>query len=247
MLKTKGIVLSEMRFKDTSKILNIYTEKLGKISVMAQGAYNPRSQIIANTQPFSYNEYQFKKGRSFYYIAQGDILKSYYSIREKMERVMYGFYMLELIEKSTEIEEENEILFLLLEKGLSVLSKLDKDFIKFITAFELKCISFLGYRPYISGCVNCESKSFNSVNFSISQGGTICGDCLYVDNRFFKMDQAMYEALNMLMYVSFDDLTDLQIEESTLTKLHGILVEYILYNIDRKEFTSLNMLNSIEC
>ena len=56
MLKTEGIVLKEMRYRDTSKILSIYTKKYGKVSVMARGAYKPRSMIIANTQPFSYNE-----------------------------------------------------------------------------------------------------------------------------------------------------------------------------------------------
>lgn len=40
MLKTEGIVLSEIRFKETSKILNIYTKKYGKIPVMARGLIN---------------------------------------------------------------------------------------------------------------------------------------------------------------------------------------------------------------
>ena len=34
-----------------------------------------------------------------------------------MERVIYGFYILELVNKSTPEEEKNEVLFLLLEKA----------------------------------------------------------------------------------------------------------------------------------
>ena len=98
MLRTEGIVLKEMRYKDTSKILSIYTKKYGKITAMARGAYRPKSKIIANTQLFSYNEYQLYKGRNFYYINQADIIDSFYDIRERIERVVYGQYMLELIE-----------------------------------------------------------------------------------------------------------------------------------------------------
>ncbi|HEY4544430.1 MAG TPA: recombination protein O N-terminal domain-containing protein, partial [Tissierellaceae bacterium] len=51
MVQAKGIVLNEIRFQETSKILNIYTLELGKINVMAKGAYRPKSKIIAQTQP----------------------------------------------------------------------------------------------------------------------------------------------------------------------------------------------------
>ena len=50
MIKTAGIVLKEIKYQETSKILSIYTKKLGKISVMAQGANRPKSRLLANTQ-----------------------------------------------------------------------------------------------------------------------------------------------------------------------------------------------------
>ncbi len=50
---------------------------------MARGAYRPKSKLIAHTQPFSYNEYQLYKGRNFYYINEGAVIESFYSIREK--------------------------------------------------------------------------------------------------------------------------------------------------------------------
>ena len=108
MIKTEGIVLNEIRYKETSKILNIYTKELGKVTVMAQGAFRPKSSLMASTQSFTLSEFYLKKGRNFYYINNSDVLDSYYSIRENMERMIYGFYILELIEKSTPFEEENE-------------------------------------------------------------------------------------------------------------------------------------------
>jgi DNA repair protein RecO (recombination protein O) len=162
-MRTQGIVLREIRYKDTSKILTIYTKEYGKISVMARGAYKPKSSIMANTQLFSYNEYEMYKGKTFYHLNQGDIIDSFYSIREKMERVYYGYYMLELIDKSLPDEQANEKLFLLLKKGLEVLRNLEENFLKFIIGYELKFISFLGYKPVIEKCVVCQGKVYNSI------------------------------------------------------------------------------------
>ncbi|MBC8590760.1 DNA repair protein RecO [Wansuia hejianensis] len=245
MLKTEGIVLSEIRFKETSKILNIYTKKYGKIPVMARGAYKPKSKLIATTQPFSYNEYILHKGRNFYYLNQGVVIDPFYNIRENIKRFAYGFYILELIEKSIPEEEENERLFLLLEKSLRILSNIDEEFLKFIVAFELKYISFLGYRPYIDSCVICNNNHNLNMKFSNSEGGIICSNCFSIDPGGKSIDMLTIKVMKKLLFTPLDSLNSLETPVNILMKLHNILEEYILYNIDRKEFNSLNLLKSI--
>ncbi|MBZ2175724.1 DNA repair protein RecO [Schnuerera sp. xch1] len=243
--KTEGIVLKELRFKETSKILTILTKKHGKIHAMARGAYRPKSQLISNTQPFSYNSYYFFKGRNFYYINQADIIDSFYSIRENINRVMYGSYLLELTEVSTLEGEENEKLFLLLKKGLTVLSSLQKDFIKFILAYEIKYISFLGYKPFLEGCVICGNKDLKHFKFSINQGGIVCSNCAPIEPYCENMDFKMHKAIERLLYTSLDRLSTIKIPVDTMFKLHKIMVKYILNKIERNQFNSLNMLESM--
>ena len=134
-MRTEGIVLREIRYKDSSKILSIYTKEHGKISAMARGAYRPKSGIVASTQLLSYSEYEMYEGKQFYYINQAHILESFYSIRENMERLSYGYYMLELLDKSIEIDQKSNSLFSLLKKGLEIISELEEDFLKFIVAY----------------------------------------------------------------------------------------------------------------
>lgn len=246
MLKTEGIVLKEIKFKETSKILNIYTKKYGKISAIARGAYKPKSQLIANTQSFSYNEYQLQRGKNFHYITQGYIIDSFYSIRERMERVIYGYYLLELMEKSVPEEEENEKMFLLLEKGLRILASLEKDFVKFILAYELKFVSFLGYKPYIEKCVICGNTNTSNVKFSIINGGIICEGCSVMEPYGQNINKQMYESIKILLYTPLDKVVDINIPDNIVFKAHKILTKYILHNIDRREFNSLNLMDSIE-
>lgn len=246
MLKTEGIVLKEMRYRDTSKILSIFTRKYGKITVMARGAYKPRSQIMANTQPFSFNEYNLYRGKSFYYLNQGYIIDSFYSIRDKVERVAFGQYMLELMEKSLSEEQENEKLFMLLLKGLQVLSTLEKDFLKFIVAYELKFVSFLGYRPFLDKCVICGSADDKYLKYSIKEGGIICSNCFSLDQNSIPINYDILKGMESLLYTSLDKLGNINITKEVLNKLHLIIVDYILYNIERKRFNSLNIIETLE-
>lgn len=246
MIKTEGIVLKEMKYKETSKILTIYTEKLGKISVMAKGANRPSSRLIANTQVFSYNEFQLVRGRSFYYLSQGDIIDSNYNIREDMQRLIYGFYILELLEKSVPDEEENKKLFQLLKRGLEVLREGDSKLLNIILAYELKFISFLGYKPYLSNCVLCNGTSGYRLKFSLENGGIICENCFSQDKFAHDIDVKTYDGMIQLLYSPLDEASKINIEAHVVKKIHKIILDYILYNIDRKDFNSLNLIKDFE-
>ena len=57
MLTTvKGIVVSETPFKESSKILNIYTKEFGIIGVMSKGCKNMKSPLRVVSQKLSYAE-----------------------------------------------------------------------------------------------------------------------------------------------------------------------------------------------
>lgn len=243
MKKTEGIILSELRFRDTSKILTIYTRELGKISVMAKGAYRPKSKLLASTQPFSYNEFQFSKGKNFYYINQIDIIDTFYNIRNKMERLIIGFFILELLDKSMIEEEKNEKIFLLAKKSLNILTSLNKDYLKFLASYELKYISFLGYRPEINVCVNCGKRDDN-MRFSKAQGGLLCNNCQQMDTQARRVSQGEVEILQRLLLTSLDNLDEIQANLKELSKIQDLLMEYILYNIDIRELKSLKLLRT---
>ncbi len=246
LVKTEGIVLKEIRFKDTSKILTIFSRKFGKIHAIAKGAYRPKSQLTGCTQVFTYNEYTFFKGRNFYHMNQGDIINSFYDLRKNMNRLMYGSYILELVECSIVEEETNEKLFLLLLKALDVLSKLEKDFLKFIISFEVKYISFLGYRPCLDKCVICGNANYTNIKFSFRQGGIICNKCFHTDPYGENIDKKMAVCLKALLYTSLDKLENIKIPKDVMSKLHKIMVKYILINIEKNSFNSLDMIETIK-
>lgn len=245
LVNSEGIVLREVRFEDTDKILTVFSRKYGKIHAMAKGALRPRSSLLACSQVFAYSYYTFFKGKSFYHINQGDIIDPFYNIRENMNRLLYGSYLLELVDSSIVEEEPNDKLFKLLIKGLSVLSNMNSDFMKFIISFEIKYISFIGYRPLLDTCVICGQDIKNPVGFSRKHGGAICNSCNQVDSLNEPMNSVMLKYLQLLLFTSLDDLDNLKIPKDIMFKLQDLMVKYILTCLEKDKFRTLEYIKSI--
>ncbi len=245
LVNSEGIVLREVRFEDTDKILTVFSRKYGKIHAMAKGALRPRSSLLACSQVFAYSYYTFFKGKSFYHINQGDIIDPFYNIRENMNRLLYGSYLLELVDSSIVEEEPNDKLFKLLIKGLSVLSNMNSDFMKFIISFEIKYISFIGYRPLLDTCVICGQDIKNPVGFSRKHGGAICNSCFQEDSLNEPMNSVMLKYLQLLLFTSLDDLDNLKIPKDIMFKLQDLMVKYILTCLEKDKFRTLEYIKSI--
>lgn len=240
-----GIVINEVKFSDSSKILNIYTKEMGKVTVMAKGARRPKSKLIAYSQVFSQCEYELHKGRSWYYINEASMINSFYNIRENLERTSIGFYMLELVNKSTPDLEKSENIYSLLEKSLLVLEDLDDNYLEFTVAFQLKLISFLGYRPHLDSCVICSSELADAYRFSIANSGMLCRECFKQDFQAEKLDQESYLAMIKLLYVKLDELDSISVDRDILKRLQRLVEQYIMHSLDRDYFNSLDMLKTV--
>ena len=131
-IKTQGIVLRQTSFKDTDKILTIFCRENGKINAMAKGAKRTKSPIMGSTQMFCYSDFVLFKGRNFYHINQGEVLNSFYSLREDLFKLAYGSYILEIVEAGITEGESNETIFLLVLKTLKTLSLMEGDFLKLL-------------------------------------------------------------------------------------------------------------------
>ena len=239
MSETNGIVISGMKYKESSKILTVYTRELGKVSVLAQGALKPRSGLMASAEVFALSSWKLKKGRTFHYIESVDLIDSFYAIRDSMEKMLFGFYALELLDKSTPLEEENTVLFDLLEKFIGTLREKDR-ILPLMVAYELKFASFIGYRPHLGGCVMCGNKSSEVWEFDHTRGGLICTTCLGKSRDSISNDEV--KQMNLLLMSKLEDVGEFDISDNTLWRMHNRMADYLLYNLDIREMKSLSMI-----
>ncbi len=241
MVKVRGIVLSGIKYKESSKILTLYTRELGKVKVMAQGALKARSNSLASSEVFAHSEYDLKKGKSFYYINGVYLIDSYHNLRNEMDTLFFAFYILELMDKTIHEEEKNPILFDLLDKALGSL-KSGIDPLLIGVGFQLKFVSFMGYRPILDTCLSCGSKSSLSWRFSESKGGVFCEDCSTSLGSVITQIQRM--AMKDILLNPFEKLSGLKLRKEDLWRIYNIMLNHISYNFDIKELKSQLMIKN---
>lgn len=241
MIKTSGIVLSGIKYKESSKILTVYTRELGKIKVLGQGVMKPKSKGIASTEVFAHSEFDLKKGKAFYYINSVYLIDSYHSIRNNMDTLFLGFYILELMDKTIHEEEHNPILFDLLNKALLAI-KNGQDPHLIAVAFQLKFVSFMGYRPQLDVCSKCGKKTSSIWRFNISKGGVFCEDCYAIGG--IKITEEDRHTISQVLLSPFANLKSLNIEKELIWKIYNLMLDYISYNFDIRELKSQAMIKN---
>lgn len=82
MYKTlHGLVLREVKYKESSKILTILTEEEGKITAEARGALRKGSKCSAASQVLTWSDLTFFENRGRYTLTEGSVLEDFGALR----------------------------------------------------------------------------------------------------------------------------------------------------------------------
>lgn len=157
IVKTEAIVLSNMKYRDTSSILRLYTREFGKISVIAKGARGTASRMRASLEPMTcVSAVIYKKeNRDLQLLSQCDVLQSFRHLSEDMEKMYVAMSMIELVDIVTHDEEQNAAMYELLVQMLRTVNDATKKAQIALYYFELKLCEILGFKPDLHHCCQC--------------------------------------------------------------------------------------------
>lgn len=216
-VKTKGIIISETNYSETSKILNILTEEYGLIGVISKGCRNIKSKLRGVSNKMNYCEFIINyKEKGLSTLIEGSNLNSFKNIYNDMRKASFSFYLMDLFNQVIK-ENNHHNLFNLLENALIKINDgLNEKLICLI--IEIKLLDYLGVSINLNNCVIC-GKDDNIFTISISDGGLICKDC-YHDGYIFND-----KTLKLFLLLAKIDLS--KIKKLELTN------EYVFQEIDQ--------------
>ena len=218
-ISTEGIVLSEFKYKETSKIINIFTKELGKINLFATGAFRPGSSMLLSTTPLSISRFILKKRGRNLTIADSSIVKSNIDLGKHPEKFMIAKIIAEIVEKTTLENYKDERLYNLITTSINNILT-NKDPIKIKLAFLIKYLSFIGYRP------DLEFKNMNdNVVFSYNKGKIIKKSDIGNYENFINVDKRDIISLNSLLYSKISLLDE--IEVYNIDKIDTLLMNFL--------------------
>ncbi|MBX2989963.1 MAG: DNA repair protein RecO [Bacteroidetes bacterium] len=183
IVKTEGVVLSKMKYRDTSKILRLYTREFGKISVIAKGAREAKSKFRSALEPMNHVACVIykKDNRDLQLLSQCDVVTPFRYLSEDMEKMRVGLSVVELADIASHAEERNEILFSLLVDVLQTVNAATKNAVYALYYFEMKMSAILGFDPQLESCVHCNvgipEGLEESGRYVVTHDGILCKNC----------------------------------------------------------------------
>jgi DNA repair protein RecO (recombination protein O) len=243
LIKTQGIVLRHNNLGESDKIITIFSDKLGKIDVVVHGAKSHKSKFMAASQPFCYGEYVLYKGKSLYTLSESNIIESFQAILSDFDKLLYGSYILELVNHLAEKDVKNVSLLALLLKTLYIMTHDEVNIEIIMLVFEFKAISISGYLPQVKYCLNCKNE-LSEGYFNIENGGINCNSCGKTNSKDYKIDEIILKYFQIIKNIKLEDLKKLNLDNEKVEYIKIIMKNYIMYHCDKK-FNSLDIIDKL--
>ncbi|MCX7984260.1 MAG: DNA repair protein RecO [Bacteroidetes bacterium] len=253
VVTTDAFVLKSLKYRDTSRIVTLYTREFGLLQGIAKGIRTLKNNFGGALEPLTISQVVLykKENRDLHLITNGSVLFHLKNIHSSLSHLSIGFAISEILYRCTNHEEKNEQLFQLIVDTATELNTSPSP-LKYLYAFQLKYAQYMGYAPSFDRCSACEKDigEEHRVEFQVLNGTVLCWHCAHV-NGTRSTDQTSYtmnlllsrEACLVLRTLSSVDVRVLR--EVTIDPGLGNEIEYLLRRYFQYHFGELRYLKSL--
>jgi len=244
-VKSSAIVLKSIDWRDSSKIVTLFTRDEGKLSVIAKGARQNKSKYQGILESINLLEVivYISAHRKLQILGEISLEDSFPKIRVDYEKTSYAFALLELTDIFFKEGSVDTVFFDFLSALLSEIENTIDSRIVF-WYFLLKLSSYLGFKPEFNLCCGCnKSLATEIVVFSIRDGAVICKNCGFSDGQGWKLSIQARRSLSDLQNLHHKRLSTAKINVDDRFALTDFLLAYLRYHSDEKlNLSSLKIL-----
>lgn len=177
-IKTEALILKTIPFKETSKIVRMYTRDKGKLAVIAKGASRSKSDFRGKLDPLNYIEaiIYYKESREVQTLGEIELIKSFLQKCQDYEGIYYGMAILEALDKFIDGTEDNFEVFRLTVETLKRVDREPKFAKAMLVYYLLHLADILGYRINLKRCSICDT-TFQQAYYNTNVDHLICEEC----------------------------------------------------------------------
>jgi DNA repair protein RecO (recombination protein O) len=178
---TPAILLSTIRYGETSKIVRLATREHGVVSAIAKGAMRPRSRFGAALQPLSSGTAHLvmHEHRELHLLTGFDLLHLRMGLAADVARYAAASALAEVMQRFGHPEPHPESADLL-EGALSLLEEAPAEALEAVALRMLwRLVSVLGFAPALDRCARdgAPVAPDGPLPFSAQDGGALCAAC----------------------------------------------------------------------
>jgi len=183
LVSTPAIVLSALRYRETSKIVRLATREFGVQSAIAKGAHRPRSSFGAALQLLSEGQAHMvmHAHRELHTLTAFDLVRVPLGLAENLDRYAAANAIAEVMLRLSPPEPDAQPeAFDLLRDGLAILEAAPSVAVGPLALRLLwRLVSVLGFAPALEVCARDGNPLpvSGSLYFSPADGGMLCPAC----------------------------------------------------------------------
>jgi DNA repair protein RecO (recombination protein O) len=177
-ITTSSIILNVTDYSDTSLILEVFSEDLGCISVIAKGAKREKRKDTGFYNIMSVLEITLLKQQSDMYLLTSSNFLENLAMTERWETFSLQSAGLELYCSIMVTNEEASEFYELLHSYLAYLPNVQKNGILIFWRFLLRVFQNLGIGLDVSSCSHCHNPAKPITHYNSLLSGFLCEDCI---------------------------------------------------------------------
>ena len=246
-IKINGIVIREIKTRESDKIITVLSKEAGVIEIYVKGAMRLKNRFHSAVGLFTYSEFVLHESRSsqLYQINEATPKHIFHELSYNVEYLALAMYMSELVrEVNVPDDMNNEILRLFLNTLHMLISK--KWTVALCkAAFEMRLMCNTGFRPNLVGCKRCAKYETDMFFFDAENGQIVCPDCLKeYDNGYYMAEMPVIMALRYLVYADLEKMFTFNLTGTYRKQLSAICERYVLEHT-KFEYKTLDFFKSV--
>lgn len=245
-LTTKALVLREVNYRESDKILTVLTADEGKLTLSARGCRRKGSPIAAASQLLVWSELTLYEYQGRWAVKEASTERQFQRVRSDLDRLSLASYFAEVTETLAEEGQPEPGLLSLILNCLHALDKLDLPLGQVKTAFEWKALALAGYEPAAEGCAVCGRLDPEEPRVNLSAGVIHCAACRNGagDGISMPVSPAALAALRYIVRGDPKRLFSFRIDEASLKQLGDASEAYLMTQLERG-FRTLDFFKSL--
>lgn len=245
LYSTEAIVLSRRNLGESDRILDIFSDRHGKFSIIAKRARRPDNRDGRALDLLNRVVIGLHRGRNLDVVRSVDLVAAHTGLRNDLNAFGHACYLAELVRVLTQDREPNRQLFALLSQTLALLSD-GVDPWPLTRYFEYALLEATGFQAQLYNCSRCRELLTAQVNaFSIREGGVVCARCQDGDPTSLPLSVNSQKYLRTMQRDGLRRILNLDLDPLSRAQIQRLLTDYMQYLAERP-LASLAVLHTMQ-
>lgn len=244
--KADAVVIRQVDFSETSRVVTLFSKEFGKFSALARGARRLKGPFDAAIDLLSRCRVVFirKSSGSLDLLTEARLVSRFKPPGTDISSLYGGYYVADLLNGMTEEYDPAPDLFNLATNTLAKLSTTEQDSLTSVVEFEVGILRYSGMLGSLTECTACgtsfiQSGQPSSKQFAhwVSQGGLLCADCRRPEFADRSISAGSVAALRQLSSEGSQLSGRVRLTKQQLTECHHFAVSAITSILGRRPTT----------